>query len=83
MLHPRSQIKSFKQDILFKPDESKVIAKRLHLEKDRSLKIIEQICGMPEDKRQDLLNQILRNYEHRHKNLKRILKNNLIKLKTN
>ena len=81
MLHPRSQIKAIKQDISFKPDESKVIAKRLHLEKERSLKIIEQICGMPKDKRQDLLNQILRNYEHRHKNLKRILKNNFDKVK--
>ncbi len=82
MLHARSQIRSIKQDISFKPDESKVIAKRLHLERERALKIIEQICGMAEEKRQYLLNQILRNYEHRHKNLKRILKNNFDKVKT-
>lgn len=80
MLHVRSKVRSSKQNISFKPDESKVIAKRLHLEKDRAERIISRICDMPEERKKDLLDQILKNYEHRHKNLKRILKNNFDKV---
>jgi len=80
MLHIRSKVKAIKQDVSFRPDESRVIAKRLHVDKDRTEKIIERVCNMPEENRKKLLDEILKNFEHRHKNLKRVLKNNFDKV---
>ncbi len=80
MLHIRSNVKVIKQNISFNPDESRVIAKRLHINKVRTMKIIERICSMPEEKRKRLLDEILKNFEYRHKNLKRIIKDNFDKV---
>ena len=80
MLHIRSKVKAIKQNVSFMPDESRVIAKRLHLEEGRRRKIIERICHMPEEKRKQLLDEILKNFKRRHKNLERILKNNFDKV---
>ena len=82
MLHIRSKVKAIKQNVSFMPDESRVIAKRLHLEKERRKKIIDRICHMPEEKRKRLLDEILKNFKRRHKNLERILKNNFDKVIT-
>jgi len=80
MLHIRSNVKAIKQNISFSPDESRVIAKRLHLDELRTKKIIEDICNIPEEKSKKLLDEILKNFKRRHKNLKRILKNNFDKI---
>ena len=80
MLHIRSKVKAIKQNVSFKPDESRVIAKRLHINKARTIKIIERILNLPEEKRKRLLYEILKNFELRHKNLKRIIKDNFDKV---
>ena len=69
-----------RKDIIFSPDSSRVIARFLHLNDERSADIIRQVLAMPEKEVNMALSQLLRGYSRRHRNISRIFENHFNKL---
>lgn len=65
---------------IFSPDPSRVIARFLHVNDDRSANIIRQVLAMPEKEVTIAMSQLLRGYSRRHRNISRIFENHFAKL---
>lgn len=75
-----NQIIVNRKDITFKPDASRVIARFLHLEEERSINILQSVIDMSEKEATLALTQVLRDYSMRHRNISRIFLNHFNKL---
>ena len=76
MNYSQSQVKIYRQKLSFLPDESRVITKLLNLDKVRIYKVFDRVLNHPEKEKARILDQIITNFEKRHKNVKRIFKDN-------
>jgi predicted GH43/DUF377 family glycosyl hydrolase len=76
MDYKTSKAKAIRQDLAFLPDESRVITKLFGLDKIRIYKIFDRILKLPEKERKSILTRTIKNFEKRHKNVKRIFKDN-------
>ena len=65
---------------IFSPDPSRVIARFLQLNDERSADIIRQVLAMPEKEVNTAISQLLRDYSRRHRNISRIFENHFDKL---
>jgi predicted GH43/DUF377 family glycosyl hydrolase len=65
-------LKVFRKDVLFKPDESRVIARFLYTNDERSRQLISGILAMSEKKQQEVYNTVLRDFSKRHRSITRI-----------
>jgi len=65
---------------IFSPDPSRVIARFLQLNDERSADIIRQVLAMPEKEANTAMSQLLRGYSRRHRNISRIFENHFNKL---
>lgn len=65
---------------IFSPDPSRVIARFLQLNDERSADIIKQVLAMPEKEVKTAMSQLLRGYSRRHRNISRIFENHFNKL---
>jgi len=65
---------------IFSPDPSRVIARFLQLNDERSTDIIRQVLAMPEKEVNTAMSQLLRGYSRRHRNISRIFENHFNKL---
>ena len=65
---------------IFSPDPSRVIARFLQLNEERSADIIRQVLAMPEKEVNTAMSQLLRGYSRRHRNISRIFENHFNKL---
>jgi predicted GH43/DUF377 family glycosyl hydrolase len=65
---------------IFSPDPSRVIARFLLLNDERSADIIRQVLAMPEKEVNTAISQLLRGYSRRHRNISRIFENHFNKL---
>ena len=65
---------------IFSPDPSRVIARFLQLNDERSADIIRQVLAMPETVVNTAMSQLLRGYSKRHRNISRIFENHFNKL---
>lgn len=65
---------------IFSPDPSRVIARFLQLNDERSADIIRQVLAMPEKEVNTAMSQLLRGYSRRHRNISRIFENHFNKL---
>jgi predicted GH43/DUF377 family glycosyl hydrolase len=65
---------------IFSPDPSRVIARFLQLNDERSTDIIKQVLAMPEKEVNTAMSQLLRGYSRRHRNISRIFENHFNKL---
>ncbi len=65
---------------IFSPDPSRVIARFLHLNDERSSTIIKLVLAMTEKEVNIALSQLLRGYSKRHRNISRIFENHFNKL---
>ena len=65
---------------IFYPDPSRVIARFLQLNDERSANIIRQVLAMPEKEVNTAMSQLLRGYSRRHRNISRIFENHFNKL---
>ncbi|HSQ45283.1 MAG TPA: glycoside hydrolase family 130 protein [Lutibacter sp.] len=65
---------------IFSPDPSRVIARFLHLNDERSENIIRQVLAMSEKEVNTAISQLLRGYSRRHRNISRIFENHFNKL---
>ncbi|UBM62870.1 glycoside hydrolase family 130 protein [Candidatus Sulfidibacterium hydrothermale] len=76
MNYAHSKVKIYRQKISFLPDESRVITKLFGLDKVRIYKVIDRVLKLSEKEKGRILEQIISNFEKRHKNVKRIFKDN-------
>ncbi|MBN2613469.1 MAG: glycoside hydrolase family 130 protein [Bacteroidales bacterium] len=66
------QISVNRKDIKFRPDATRVIARFLYVDEDRALNTIKSLINMPENEVSVTLNQVLRDYSMRHRNISKI-----------
>lgn len=66
--------------MLFKPDESRVIARFLYTNDERGRQLISSILAMPEKKQQEVYNTVLRDFSKRHRSITRIFEKHFNRL---
>lgn len=69
-----------RKNVIFSPDPSRVIARFLHLNDERSANIIRLVLAMPETEVKTAMSQLLRGYSRRHRNISRIFENHFARL---
>lgn len=74
------QIAVNRKDFTFSPDSSRVIARFLYLNDERSADIIRKVLAMPEKEVNSAMSQLLRGYSRRHRNISRIFEKHFAKL---
>lgn len=65
-------IQVLRKNVLFKPDESRVIARFLYTTDERSKDLIRKIMAISERKQQEMLTNVLRDFSKRHRSITRI-----------
>lgn len=65
---------------MFSPDSSRIIARFLYLDDERSANIIRKVLAMPEKEVNIAMSQLLRGYSRRHRNISKIFEKNFAKL---
>ena len=65
---------------IFSPDSTRVIARFLYLDDDRSADIIRKVLAMPEEQVRTAMSQLLRGYSRRHRNISRIFEKHFDRL---
>ena len=76
MNYAHSKVKIYRQKLSFLPDEGRVITKLFGLDKVRIYKVFDRILKLPEKEKERVLEQVIVNFEKRHKKVKRIFKDN-------
>ena len=69
-----------RKNVIFSPDPSRVIARFLHLNDERSANIIRLVLAMPEKEVNSAMSQLLRGFSRRHRNISRIFQNHFDRL---
>ena len=70
-----SKAKAIRQNLNFLPDDNRVITKLFGLDKIRIYKIFDRVLKLSDKEKKVLLNRTIKNFDPRHKNIKRILFN--------
>ncbi len=76
MDYAQSKVKIYRQKLSFLPDERRVITKLFGLDKVRIYKVFDRVLKLSDKERNRILKQIIANFENRHKNVKRVFKDN-------
>jgi len=74
------QINVTRKKYLFSPDPSRIIARFLYLNDERSADIIRKVLAMPETEVNIAISQLLRRYSRRHRNISRIFEKHFARL---
>lgn len=74
------QVNVLRKNLLFTPDPSRVIARFLFLNDERSADIIRKVLAMPEKEVNIAMSQLLRRYSRRHRNISRIFEKHFARL---
>src|SRR5665647_1419165 len=74
------QITVTRKKQIFSPDSTRVIARFLYLDDDRSADIIRKVLAMPEAQVKIAMSQVLRGYARRHRNISRIFERHFDRL---
>jgi beta-1,2-mannobiose phosphorylase / 1,2-beta-oligomannan phosphorylase len=74
------QINVIRKKLLFSPDPSRIIARFLYLNDERSANIIRKVLAMPEKEVNTAIGQLLRRYSRRHRNISRIFEKHFTRL---
>ena len=69
-----------RRDIKFLPDATRIIARLLYIDDERSINTIRSVLNMPENEAAYTLNQVLRDYSMRHRNISRIFEKHFNKI---
>jgi len=75
-----TQVTVNRKKIIFSPDSSRVIARFLYLNDERSANIIREVLLMQEEDVRISMNQLLRGYSRRHRNISKIFEKHFAKL---
>ena len=74
------QVVVTRKKVLFSPDPSRVIARFLYVNDERSADIIREVLAMPQKEVNIAMSQLLRGYSRRHRNISRIFEKHFAKL---
>jgi len=74
------QVTVTRKKFMFSPDPSRIIARFLYLNDDRSADIIRKVLAMPENEVNIAMSQLLRGYSRRHRNISRIFEKHFDRL---
>jgi len=74
------QVTVTRKKYLFSPDPSRIIARFLYLDDERSANIIRKVLAMPEKEVNIAMSQLLRGYSRRHRNISRIFEKHFARL---
>ena len=74
------QVTVTRKKFMFSPDPSRIIARFLYLNDDRSANIIRKVLAMPENEVNIAMSQLLRGYSRRHRNISRIFEKHFDRL---
>jgi len=74
------QVTVTRKKFMFSPDPSRIIARFLYLNDDRSADIIRKVLAMPETDVNIAMSQLLRGYSRRHRNISRIFEKHFDKM---
>jgi predicted GH43/DUF377 family glycosyl hydrolase len=74
------QVNVKRKDIKFRPDASRVIARLLYTDDERALSTIRYVLNMSENETSFALNQVLRDYSMRHRNISKIFEKHFNKI---
>jgi predicted GH43/DUF377 family glycosyl hydrolase len=74
------QINIIRKKFIFSPDPSRIIARFLYLNDERSADIIRKVLAMPEKEINIAMSQLLRGYSRRHRNISRIFEKHFVRM---
>jgi len=74
------QVAVTRKKFIFSPDPSRIIARFLYLDDERSANIIRKVLAMPEKEVNTAISQLLRGYSRRHRNISRIFEKHFDRL---
>jgi len=74
------QVAVTRKKFIFSPDPTRVIARFLYMNDERSADIIRKVLAMPEKEVNIAMSQLLRGYSRRHRNISRIFEKHFAKL---
>jgi predicted GH43/DUF377 family glycosyl hydrolase len=74
------QVAVIRKEFVFSPDPSRIIARFLYLDDERSANIIRKVLAMPDKEVNIAMSQLLRGYSRRHRNISRIFEKHFSKL---
>ena len=74
------QVAVNRKNIKFLPDTSRVIARFLYVDDERTLRAIRSVLNMSKDEASIVLNQVLRDYSMRHRNISKIFEKHFYKI---
>jgi predicted GH43/DUF377 family glycosyl hydrolase len=74
------QVPVTRKNIKFLPDTTRVIARFLFVDDNRALSTIQAVLAMPENVTSVILNQVLRDYSMRHRNISKIFEKHFKKI---
>src|SRR5450759_4142664 len=74
------QVTVNRKKFIFSPDSTRVIARFLYLNDERSADIIRNVLAMPEKEVNIAMSQLLRGYSRRHRNISKIFEKHFTKL---
>ena len=74
------QVAVNREDIVFQPDVTRVIARFLYTDDERALCTIRSVLNMTESEASFTLNQVLRDYSMRHRNISRVFEKHFNKI---
>lgn len=74
------QVPVTRKNIKFLPDSTRVIARFLYIDDNRALHTIRSVLNMPEVEASAILNQVLRDYSMRHRNISKIFEKHFNKI---
>jgi beta-1,2-mannobiose phosphorylase / 1,2-beta-oligomannan phosphorylase len=69
---PAMAVTVVRKAVTFQPDASRVFARFLYPNDERSLALIEKIIALPEKVQQETLTQVLRDFSRRHRSISRV-----------
>ena len=65
-----------RKNVIFQPDASRVIARFLRINDQRTVALIKKVLALPEKQQRETLVQILRDYSKRHRSISRVFEKN-------
>ncbi len=74
------QVNVLRKNLIFTPDPSRIIARFLFLNDERSANLIRKVLAMPEKEVNIAISQLLRGYSRRHRNISRIFEKHFARL---
>jgi predicted GH43/DUF377 family glycosyl hydrolase len=74
------QVTINRNDVIFSPDSKKIIARFFYLDDERGIDVIHRVMSMSEDEIAIVINQVLRNFSKRHRNISQVFEKHFKKV---